>query len=85
MEIYGSKTELEGDEGRLKQFCSSDREYVTSPGSVLHLRFFSHLDLEKKELKSGLVGYFGVYRGVEGGECGLFVNFKNLHALFCIR
>ncbi|XP_021943900.1 neuropilin and tolloid-like protein 2 [Folsomia candida] len=68
VEIYGSKTELEGDEGRLKQFCSSDREYVTSPGNKLHLRFFSYLDLEKRSLKSSLLAYFSVFRALEGAE-----------------
>lgn len=74
VEIYGSKTELEGDEGRLKQFCSSDREYVTSPGNKLHLRFFSYLDLEKRSLKSSLLAYFSVFRALEGGWL-IFINF----------
>lgn len=67
VEIYGAKTELEGVEGRLKQFCSSDSIGIVSPGNVLHLRFFSVLEVEKRTLKSFFVAYFGVVRGIEGG------------------
>jgi hypothetical protein len=72
VEVYGSKTELEGEEGRIKQFCGSEADSVTSRGNKLHLRFYGGVTKKDENAQDALMmskfkAYFNVFRDYKEG------------------
>jgi len=68
VEVYGSRTELHGSEGRLKQFCGSQTDTVTSPGNVLHIRFYTHYNYDESKILSEFIAYYNFYRELGEGD-----------------
>ena len=66
IEVFGAKTDLQH---RIKQFCGSVVEIVTSKTNVLHLRFFADLEVIKSSFEANFTAYTS-YRDTEAsGKC----------------
>ncbi|CAL8070098.1 unnamed protein product [Orchesella dallaii] len=69
VEVYGNVTELDGPDGRLYQFCSSDTKAVQSKTNIIHLRFYTTLTSQTSEPKIGfktkLWVYYSFYRSLD--------------------